>query len=230
MIQSREAHKELSPAVRDIIIGLADGLTVPFAIAAGLASANATDATIVIAAVLAEIAAGSISMGLGGYLAANTEAEHYAAERLREEREVSEVPDIERQEVADFFMQYGLTAAESAPLVESLSKRKKDWIDFMMRFELGLQQPDKQRALKSALTIGGAYVVGGLIPLMPYLLLRHDVSLAFEFSIAVTFVALLIFGYLRGRIIGRRPLKSMLQTVLVGVVAAAAAFALAKLV
>jgi VIT1/CCC1 family predicted Fe2+/Mn2+ transporter len=224
-----EKHQELSPSVRDVIIGMSDGLTVPFAIAAGLASA-ATSTTIVITAVLAEIAAGSISMGLGGYLAANTEAEHYALERAREEHEVEEVPDIERKEIADFFKAYGMSDDEVAPVVSSLTKRKKDWIDFMMRFELGLEEPDKRRALKSAVTIAGAYIVGGIIPLSPYLVLRHDVPDAFKLSIVVMFVALVIFGYLRGRVMGQMPLRSVLQTVLVGGLAASAAFLLAKLV
>ena len=226
-----ESHITLSPAVRDIIIGMSDGLTVPFAIAAGLASANASDATIIIAAVLAEIAAGSVSMGLGGYLAANTEAQHYASERAREDWEVDNKPDVEKKEVEDFFMQYGLTSAEAAPIVASLSARKKDWVDFMMRFELGLEEPDKRRALKSAATIAGAYVVGGLIPLSPYLIIGHaNLSLAFEYSIGTTLLALVVFGYLRGKVIGASVWRSMLQTVLVGAVASAAAFALAKLV
>jgi VIT1/CCC1 family predicted Fe2+/Mn2+ transporter len=226
-----ETHTALNPAVRDIIIGMSDGLTVPFAIAAGLASANASDATIIIAAVLAEIAAGSVSMGLGGYLAANTEAQHYAAERAREEWEVEHKPDVERKEVEDFFMQYGLTSAEAAPIVSSLAMRKKDWVDFMMRFELGLEEPARHRQLKSAATIGGAYIVGGLIPLSPYLVIGHsNVEMAFQLSIAVTFVALVVFGYLRGRVIGTGVWRSLLQTVLVGIVAAFAAFALAKLV
>ena len=223
-----ETHQALPPAVRDIIIGMSDGLTVPFAIAAGLASASAESTTIIIAAVLAEIAAGSISMGLGGYLAADTEAEHYAAERAREDWEVDNKPDAERKEVADFFESYGLTPAEAKPIVDSLSTRKKDWVDFMMRFELGLEEPDKRRAIKSAATIGGAYIVGGLIPLAPYLLLRSNVSLAFELSVAVTFLALVVFGYIRGRLISHNPWKGMLQTVLVGSVAAAAAFLIAK--
>jgi VIT1/CCC1 family predicted Fe2+/Mn2+ transporter len=226
-----EEHATLNPAVRDIIIGMSDGLTVPFAIAAGLASANASDATIIIAAVLAEIAAGSISMGLGGYLAANTEAQHYAAERAREEWEVEHKPHVERQEVEDFFMQYGLNEGEVKPVVDSLTMRKKDWIDFMMRFELGLEEPDKRRALKSAATIAGAYIVGGLIPLSPYLALGHsNLALAFELSIGVTALALVVFGYLRAAVIGTNVWRSMFQTLLVGGVASCAAFLLAKVV
>jgi VIT1/CCC1 family predicted Fe2+/Mn2+ transporter len=225
-----ETHRELSPSVRDIIIGMSDGLTVPFAIAAGLASAATTSTTIIIAAVLSEIAAGSISMGLGGYLAADTEAEHYASELAREEREVREVPHIERKEVADFFKKFGMTDEEVDPVVNSLTKRKEAWIDFMMRFELGLEKPDKRRALKSAVTIAGAYVVGGFIPLTPYIIFRSDPSLAFTTSVVVMFIALVIFGYLRGRVMGQLPLRSIIQTVLVGAIAATAAFLLAKLV
>lgn len=228
--ERKEEHVELSPAVRDIIIGLSDGLTVPFAIAAGLASAAVSDTIVIIAAVLAEIGAGSISMGLGGFLAAHTEAEHYARERALEEQEIEEKPDIERREVADILHGFGLTPAESAPLVSSLATRKKDWVDFMMRFELGLEKPDEMRALKSAVTIGGAYIVGGLIPLAPYLYLRHSVSEAFQASIVLTLLALIVFGYIRGRLIAERPLRGMLQTVIVGSLAAAAAFLLAKLV
>jgi VIT1/CCC1 family predicted Fe2+/Mn2+ transporter len=225
-----EQHITLSPAVRDIIIGLSDGLTVPFAIAAGLASAAAGSATIIITAVLAEIAAGSISMGLGGYLAADTEAEHYANERRREEREVEEKPEVEKREVTEVFEKFGLTTDEARPIVEALAKRKEQWINFMMQFELGLEEPDKQRAIKSAATIGGAYIVGGLIPLSPYLFLRTDVPLAFLYSILVTLIALLIFGYIRGRLIMERPWRGMIQTVLIGALAATAAFLLAKLV
>jgi len=224
-----ESHITLPSAVRDIIIGMSDGLTVPFAIAAGLASAAATDSTIIIAAVLAEIAAGSISMGLGGFLAANTEAEHFAIERAREEREVEAVPEIEEKEVADVLVGYGLTRDEGMAVANSLRQRKEDWINFMMKFELGLETPDRLQAVKSAATVAGAYIVGGFIPLSPYLFI-HSVQDAFLCSIGVTALALLVFGYLRGHAIGARPLYSMLQTMLVGGVAATAAFLIAKLV
>ncbi len=225
-----EEHSTLSNFVRDSIIGMADGLTVPFAIAAGLASAAVASSTIIIAAVLAEIAAGSVSMGLGGFLAAKSEAEHYEAERRREEWEVEYKPEAEEQEVVDALKNYGLSQGESAAVAASLKTRKKDWVDFMMRFELGLEVPDPNRAVKSAATIAGAYVVGGLIPLAPYLFLRQDVGLAFELSIALTALALVVFGFLRGYFIGGKPVRSMLQTLLVGGIAAAAAFAIAKVV
>jgi vacuolar iron transporter family protein len=230
MEDHHEEHITLSPAVRDIIIGLSDGLTVPFAIAAGLASAAVGNSTIIIAAVLAEIAAGSISMGLGGYLAADTEAEHYANERRREEREVEEKPEVEKREVAEVFKQFGLSAVDIQPLVEALANRKEDWINFMMRFELGLEEPAHARAAISAFTIAGAYIIGGLIPLGPYLVLRNDVHMAFLYSIFLTLIALLIFGYVRGRLVTEHPWRGMIQTVVVGALAATAAFFLAQLV
>lgn len=225
----QEHHSNIATFVRDAIIGMADGITVPFAIAAGLASAGTGTSTIIIAAVLAEIAAGSISMGLGGYLAAQTEAEHYREERKREEWEVDHKPEAEAQEVADALHRYGLSDAESMIVVESLKKRKKDWVDFMMRFELGLEEPDKRQSLKSAATIGGAYIVGGAIPLAPYLFIT-SVPEALKLSMLVTAITLLAFGFLRGRAIGGSPWKSMLQTFVVGTIAAVAAFLLAKLV
>lgn len=225
-----EDHTILSARVRDVIIGISDGLTVPFAIAAGLASVNASSSSIIIAAVMAEIAAGSISMGLGGYLATNTEAEHFASEKRREEREVEEIPEIEAQEVVTIFEEFGLSKEHSINVVDSLRQDKKKWVDFMMRFELGLEKPDKRDAVKSAGTIAGAYIVGGLIPLTPYLLIANNVSLAFKVSIGVTVLALIVFGYIRSKVTGQNAIRGVLQTVLVGGVAAGAAFLLAKLV
>jgi VIT1/CCC1 family predicted Fe2+/Mn2+ transporter len=226
---SNEEHVTLSPFVRDSIIGLADGLTVPFAIAAGLASAAASNPSIIIAAVIAEIAAGSISMGLGGYLATATEAEHYGIERKRQQRQVVERIESEKHETQKIFEEFGLSTEESTKAVESLASNNDKWVDFMMRFELGLERPDKRRSLYSAATIGGAYVVGGVIPLAPYLFLRNDVHLAFLVSIVTTLVALIIFGYIRAKLITANPWKGILQTVLVGGFAAGAAFVLAKL-
>ena len=216
--------------VRDIIVGMSDGLTVPFAIAAGLASASLETTTLIVAAVLAEIAAGSISMGLGGYLASKTEAEHYANERALQEWEVVNQSDLEKAEVRKVFDAYGLTATESTPVAEALSQRPKEWVDFMMKFNLGLEEPNKRRALQSAFFIGGAYAVGGLIPLTPYLLWRNDVHGAFSASIFATAIALVVFGFVRARVIGTDVWRSMLQTLLVGGLAATAAFFLAKLV
>src|SRR5216117_71400 len=162
-----ERHFTSGETVRDIVIGMSDGLTVPFALAAGISGA-VESTSIVITAGLAEIAAGSIAMGLGGYLAARSDAEHYASERRREQGEVHEKPREEMEEITDIFQRYGITEAESAPVVNALRKRPQAWVDFMMRFELGLERPDPQRALVSALTIGGAYVAGGFVPLAPY--------------------------------------------------------------
>src|ERR671919_2568132 len=164
-----EKHFTAGQTVRDVVIGMADGLTVPFALAAGLTGAI-DHAGIIVTAGLAEIAAGSIAMGLGGYLAAKSDAEHYAKEREREKREVAEIPHEEMREVAEVFQAYGLTEDETWPIVQALRRQPKSWIDFMMRFELGLEKPNPRRALVSALTIAGAYVAGGLIPLSPYIL------------------------------------------------------------
>ena len=223
-----ERHFTASDTIRDIVIGMADGLTVPFALAAGLS--GATDTTrIIVTAGLAEIAAGSIAMGLGGYLAARSDAEHYGSERIREEREVVEKPDAEKREVADVFESYGLTAAQSAPIIEALSRNPKAWVDFMMRFELGLEEPDPKRALTSALTIAGSYIGGGFIPLAPYLLMA-SASRALPVSVVLTLLALTIFGYVKGRFTGASPFKSAIQTALIGGVAAAAAFGIARLI
>jgi VIT1/CCC1 family predicted Fe2+/Mn2+ transporter len=223
-----EKHFTAGNTVRDIVIGMADGLTVPFALAAGLTGAIASS-HIILTAGFAEIAAGSIAMGLGGYLAARSDAEHYFSERKREEEEVETVPDIEAQEVQEIFKTYGLTQTESASVVEALRRRPKDWVDFMMRFELGLEKPEPGRALKSALTIALSYVVGGIIPLSSYLIFA-DAHRALNVSIAVTLVALLIFGAVKGRFTGAPMIRSGLQTALIGGLAAAAAFGIARLI
>ena len=228
-----EKHFTAGQTVRDTVIGMADGLTVPFALAAGLTGAI-DSVEIIVTAGFAEIAAGSIAMGLGGYLAAKSDAEHYAKEREREKREVKEIPDEEMREVAQVFKSYGLSDKDSAPIVEALSKNPKKWVDFMMRFELGLEKPDPKRALASALTIGGAYAVGGLIPLSPYVVAsvfeNMTVTTALLFSVTLTLVALFVFGFIKGRYTGTRPLRSALQTALIGSVAAGAAFGIARLI
>lgn len=221
-----EQHFTASAVVRDIVIGMADGLTVPFALAAGLSGAVNTS-TIIITAGLAEVAAGSIAMGLGGYLAARSDAEHYDGELARERREIVQKPEAEAAEVQDVFAAYGLSAAEIAPIVTALQRRPAAWVDFMMRFELGLEKPNPRRALTSALTIAGAYIAGGLIPLSPYILIRVASS-ALLWSVALTLAALLVFGYIKGRFTGARPVRSAVQTMLIGGVAAAAAFAIAR--
>jgi VIT1/CCC1 family predicted Fe2+/Mn2+ transporter len=223
-----EHHFTASDTVRDVVIGMSDGLTVPFALAAGLSGA-ATSTGIIVTAGLAEIAAGSIAMGLGGYLAGRSDVEHYASEREREHREVREKPAVEAREVRDIFRDYGLQDDEIAPILRAFQNRPQEWIDFMMRFELGLEKPDPKRALQSAVTIGGAYAVGGLIPLGPYILLR-EAAFALTVSIGVTLAALAVFGFVKGRFTGARPWKSAFQTTLIGGVAAAAAFAIARAV
>jgi len=226
-----ERHFTAGETVRDIVIGMSDGLTVPFALAAGLTGAI-NSASIIVTAGLAEIAAGSIAMGLGGYLAANSDAEHYAKEREREHREVKEIPEEEMREVAQVFHSYGLSNEESAPIVEALSRHPKRWVDFMMRFELGLEKPDPKRALVSALTIATSYIAGGLIPLAPYIVAAYvkniSVTTALLLSVAFTLAALLVFGFIKGRFTGTRPLRSALQTALIGSLAAGAAFLIAR--
>ena len=221
-----ERHFTAGLVVRDAVIGMADGLTVPFALAAGLTGAIDTTWIIVVAG-LAEIAAGAIAMGLGGYLAARSDAEHYATERLREHREVREIPADEADEVMGVLQEYGLRAEEAKPVVDALRTRPEAWVDFMMRFELGLERPDPTRALWSAVTIGGAYAVGGFIPLLPYMLMKHALS-ALAVSSVVTIGALAVFGYVKGHFTGARPLRSALQMVLIGGLAAAVAFLIAR--
>lgn len=221
-----EKHFTATEVVRDLVIGMSDGLTVPFALAAGLTGAVGASKIIVIAG-LAEIAAGSIAMGLGGYLAGKTDVEHYASEYKREEEEVVEKPQAERREVLEILGSYGLTDAESAPILAAFERNPKRWVDWMMRFELGLEEPDPKRALRSALTIAGSYIAGGFIPLTPYMLIDHP-GTALLWSVGTTLVALTAFGYAKGHFTGTPPVKSALRTAVIGGLAAAAAFGLAK--
>jgi vacuolar iron transporter family protein len=223
-----EKHFTAGEVVRDVVIGMSDGLTVPFALAAGLSGAVDNSRIIVIAG-LAEIAAGSIAMGLGGYLAAKSDAEHYVSERLREEREVEEIPEEEAREVQKVFADYGLSPDESVPVIQAMTRKPKEWVDFMMRFELGLEEPDPKRAHRSAFTIAASYVGEGFIPLSPYMLL-HSARTALLWSVAVTLIALAVFGYIKGRFTGAHSLRSASQTVVIGGLAAGAAFLLAKLI
>jgi VIT1/CCC1 family predicted Fe2+/Mn2+ transporter len=222
-----EHHFESSDTVRDVVIGMADGLTVPFALAAGLTGAVDTTRLIVIAG-LAEIAAGSIAMGLGGYLAARGDAEHYASERKREETEIVEKTDVERHEVLEILESYGLTREESAPILAAFERRPKVWVDWMMRFELGLEEPDPKRAVRSAATIAVSYIAGGLIPLAPYMFASRTVT-ALRFSVVATVVALAIFGYVKGRFTGAPPVLSAVRTTVIGGLAAGAAYSIARL-
>jgi VIT1/CCC1 family predicted Fe2+/Mn2+ transporter len=221
-----ERHFTGSEAVRDIVIGMADGLTVPFALAAGLSGAIETT-SIIVTAGLAEIAAGAIAMGLGGYMAAKSDAEHYNSERAREVTEVSEKAEIEAAEVADVFQSYGLTTEDSTLIVDALRKRPQAWVDFMMRFELGLEKPNPGRAVRSAGTIAGAYIAGGIIPLGPYIVLS-SASSALAVSAVTTLLALTVFGYIKGRFTGASPIRSAMQTVFIGGLAASVAFLIAR--
>ena len=221
-----EKHFTATEVVRDVVIGMSDGLTVPFALAAGLTGAISASGLVVTAG-LAEIAAGSIAMGLGGYLAAKSDQEHYASEMAREQKEIKAVPEVEAQEVTQIFQTYGLTPEESASVVEALKRRPDDWVNFMMRFELGLEKPEPKRALQSALTIAGAYVAGGFIPLAPYMIVAHSAA-ALKISVVVTLIALAVFGFIKGKFTGMSSSRSALQTVLIGGLAATAAFLIAR--
>src|SRR5579872_6054513 len=223
-----EAHFEASATVRDVVIGMSDGLTVPFALAAGL-SGTVSQTGIVVIAGLAEIAAGSIAMGLGGYLAARTDRDHYLSERARELRETVEIPEKETEEVADVFRDYGMGEKDLAPVVAAICSDQKRWVDFMMRFELGFEEPDPKRARNSAVTIAAAYIIGGIVPLAPYMVLPR-MSSALGVSVAVTLAALFIFGFVKGKLTGISPLRGGLQTVAIGGLASAAAYGLARLI
>lgn len=223
-----ERHFTAGETVRDVVIGMSDGLTVPFALAAGLSGAISASGLIVTAG-LAEIAAGAIAMGLGGYLAARSDAEHYASEELRERSEIVEKRGAEIDEVRSIFEGYGLEPDASQQLAERLSQNPDAWVNFMMRFELGLEAPEPRRALRSAWTIALSYLMGGLIPLMPYILIG-DAASALRISVGVTILALFVFGGVKGRFTGTNPLRSGLQTALIGGLAAAAAFGIARAV
>jgi VIT1/CCC1 family predicted Fe2+/Mn2+ transporter len=229
-----ETHFQSTETVRDVVIGLSDGLTVPFALAAGLSGA-VSSAHIIVLAGLAEIAAGSIAMGLGGYLAARGDAEHYASELKREQTEVVTRPDDEAEEIYEIFSQYSVSREAAAPVLAALQQNHPAYVDFMMRFELGLEKPAASRAHRSALTIAASYIAGGLVPLLPYMFVGTSVSFlpttdaALKFSVLITLLALALFGALKGRLVGTGALRSALQTSLIGGAAAAAAYALARL-
>lgn len=222
-----EQHFESSQTVRDIVIGLSDGLTVPFALAAGLSGALVSTHLVLLAG-LAEIAAGSIAMGLGGYLAARGDAEHYDSERLREQREIVDRTQDEEEEIYEIFAAYSVDRAAAAPVLEALKRNPIAWVDFMMRFELGLEEPAANRAYQSALTIALAYILGGLVPLAPYMIVSGN-DLAFRASVGITLLALAFFGAIKGRLLGTGALRSALQTSVIGGAAATVAYLLARL-
>ena len=223
-----EHHMTSSAMLQDIVIGLSDGLTVPFALAAGLSGAVSSSG-LVITAGLAEIVAGSIAMGLGGYLAGRTEVEHYESEQARERREVREVPDVERAEVDELLADMGLSAATRHLAVAELTADPEQWVKFMMKYELGLEEPDPKQAPKSAFTISAAYAVGGLIPLSAYFVTATPQQ-GLAWSAAITLLCLLVFGYFKSRLTGQPPVAGALKMAVVGALAAAAAFGIARLV
>jgi VIT1/CCC1 family predicted Fe2+/Mn2+ transporter len=223
-----EKHFKSSDLLRDVIIGMSDGLTVPFALAAGLSGAVASN-NIIITAGIAEIVAGSISMGLGGYLAGKTEMEHYQTELQREYDEVKKVPEKEMQEVRDAFKEYGISAELQNSIALELSQNHQKWVEFMMRYELELEKPDVHRASRSAMNIGLSYIVGGIVPLLGYVIMRTPGEGLF-LSTIITILCLFIFGYVKTRFTSSRPILGGIKTVLIGLVAAATAFSIAKLI
>lgn len=224
----REHHVTSSETIRDIVIGMSDGLTVPFALAAGLSGA-VSSSSLVVTAGIAEIVAGSIAMGLGGYLAGRTEVDHYRSELKREYDEVERVPEQEKTEVKEVFAGFGLSKQLQDEIADELAKDKKQWVEFMMRYELGLEEPNANRATRSAITIGISYIVGGIIPLSPYIIIK-EAQEALLYSCAVTIICLFIFGYFKSKMIGQPALSGALKVVVIGALAAGAAFIMAKLI
>ncbi|MEO5500795.1 MAG: VIT1/CCC1 transporter family protein [Ginsengibacter sp.] len=222
-----EEHLESSDLLRDVVIGMSDGLTVPFALAAGLTGAVSNSSIIVIAGI-AEIVAGSIAMGLGGYLAGRTEQDHYDSELKREYEEVERVPEKEKDEVKEFFEKIGLSEELQIKATEEIAQDKKQWVDFMMKFELGLDAPDPKRATKSALNIGISYAVGGIIPLSPYFFI-NDSREALKFSAFATLLCLFIFGYFKSKITGIPAFRGAVKVMMIGALAAGAAYGVALL-
>lgn len=222
-----EKHLRSSDLLTDVVIGMSDGLTVPFALAAGLSGA-VSDTSIIVIAGIAEIAAGSIAMGLGGYLAGKTEIDHYNAELKRENEEVDTMPEEEKEEVRDFFANIGLSEEMQQKAAEEIAKDKKQWVDFMMKYELGLDKPDPKRATKSALNIGLSYAVGGLVPLSPYFFIDTP-SEALRISAIITLACLFVFGFFKSRITGVNPWWGAVRVTVIGALAASAAFGVARL-
>jgi VIT1/CCC1 family predicted Fe2+/Mn2+ transporter len=223
-----EHHVTSSETIRDIVIGMSDGLTVPFALAAGLSGAISSSG-IVVTAGIAEIVAGSIAMGLGGFLAGRTESDHYQSELKREYDEVERLPEQEKMEVMEVFADFGLSKPLQQQIADEMSKDKKKWVDFMMRYELGLEEPHPNRATKSAITIGLSYIIGGIIPLSPYLI-ESNSQIALYYSCGVTLICLFVFGYFKSKMTGQPALSGAFKVVIIGALAAAAAFIMAKLI
>jgi vacuolar iron transporter family protein len=224
----REEHMISAETLRDIVIGMSDGLTVPFALAAGLSGAVSNTSLIIIAG-LAEIAAGSIAMGLGGYLAGKTEVDHYNSEMKREYEEVETVPEVEKQELKTFFSSLGLSNEIQNQAVEEVSKDKEKWVELMMKYELGLEKPNPKRAAKSAFNIGFSYIVGGLIPLSPYFFAANGIE-GLKISTVITLVCLFIFGYFKSKFTGVNKIGGAFRVMMIGAIAAGCAFAIARLI
>jgi len=221
-----EHHLKSSDTIRDIVIGMSDGLTVPFALAAGLSGA-VSNSHIVVTAGIAEIVAGSIAMGLGGFLAGRTEADHYNSELQREYDEVERVPEQEKKEVMEVFADFGLPLKLQQEVADEMAKDTDKWVDFMMRYELGLEKPEANRASQSAVTIGISYIVGGIIPLSPYFFIANS-QMALYYSVVVTMVCLFVFGYFKSKVTGQPPISGAIKVLVIGALAAAAAFGIAK--
>jgi vacuolar iron transporter family protein len=223
-----EHHLKSSDTIRDIVIGMSDGLTVPFALAAGLTGA-VNNSGIVVTAGIAEIVAGSIAMGLGGFLAGRTELDHYNSELKREYEEIERVPEQEKMEVKEVFADFGLSPALQDQIADEMAKDKDKWVDFMMRYELGLEKPEANRARQSAITIGVSYIVGGVIPLSPYFFIA-DSQRALYYSCIITLVCLFVFGYFKSKVTGQPAFTGAIKVLFIGALAAAAAFIMAKLI
>jgi predicted membrane protein (TIGR00267 family) len=223
-----EHHLKSSDTIKDIVIGMSDGLTVPFALAAGLSGA-VNSSGIVVTAGIAEIVAGSIAMGLGGFLAGRTEADHYASELKREYEEVDRVPEQEKIEVREVFADFGLSEALQIQIADEMAKDKDKWVDFMMRYELGLEKPEANRAGQSAITIGISYIIGGIIPLSPYFFIT-DSRMALYYSCGITMICLFVFGYFKSKVTGQPVISGAFKVLIIGALAAAAAFGMAKLI
>jgi VIT1/CCC1 family predicted Fe2+/Mn2+ transporter len=226
-LHHEERHLKSSDVITDIVIGMSDGLTVPFALAAGL-SGVVDSTTIIVVAGIAEIAAGSIAMGLGGYLAGKTEMDHYANELKREYSEVEAVPEREKKEVRDFFANLGLSDEMQAQATEEVVKDKEKWVQFMMKYELGLEKPDEKRALRSGLNIAFSYAAGGLVPLCPYFFVNDPIE-ALKYSAMATLICLFAFGWLKSKFTGINPWIGALRVTIIGALAAGAAFFVASL-
>lgn len=223
----REEHLRSSDVITDVVIGMSDGLTVPFALAAGLSGA-VSSSSLVVTAGIAEIVAGAIAMGLGGYLAGRTESDHYQSERRREQIEVDTVPEREKEEVRMVFADMGLSPMLQTAIADEMARDKTQWINFMMKYELGLDEPNPNRATQSAFTIGGSYMAGGLLPLLPYFFIDTPIQALF-YSSGLTLLCLFVFGYVKSKVTGQPPVGGAFKVMLIGALAAAAAFGVARL-